>query len=75
MSNVSSDHMGVGPGLQVLQKLQSDEALMGIPLAKQGLADMEVLFRYLNVYNVLDKVSFIYPRVMHLLTRYIADEL
>lgn len=67
--------MGVGPGLQVLQKLQSDEALMGIPLAKQGLADMEVLFRYLKVYNVLDKVSFIYPRVMHLLTRYIADEL
>ncbi|KIR32571.1 histidyl-tRNA synthetase [Cryptococcus deuterogattii MMRL2647] len=47
-----------GPGPEVLQKLQSDEALMGIPLAKQGLADMEILFRYLKVYNVLDKMSF-----------------
>lgn len=68
MYGVFSDHMGVGPGLEVLQKLQSDEALMSIPLAKQGLADMEILFRYLKVYNVLNKVSSIYPRVMRLLT-------
>lgn len=60
--------MSVGPGPEVLQKLQSDKALMGIPLAKQGLADMEILFRYLKVYNVLDKVRFIYPGVMHLIT-------
>jgi histidyl-tRNA synthetase len=37
--------------------LQSDEALMSIPSAKAGLADMETLFGYLEVYGVLDKVS------------------
>ncbi|TYJ53488.1 hypothetical protein B9479_005874 [Cryptococcus floricola] len=47
-----------GPGLEVLAKLQADTALTAIPLAKQGLDDMEILFRYLQVYKVLDKMSF-----------------
>ncbi|OCF43361.1 histidyl-tRNA synthetase [Kwoniella heveanensis CBS 569] len=47
-----------GPGYELLEKLKSDEALMGVPLAKAGIDDMEILFRYLKVYNVLDKMSF-----------------
>ncbi|WVQ64934.1 uncharacterized protein L199_003104 [Kwoniella botswanensis] len=47
-----------GPGYDVLEKLKSDSDLMGIPLAKQGIEDMEILFRYLKVYKVLDKMSF-----------------
>ncbi|WWC87905.1 uncharacterized protein L201_002805 [Kwoniella dendrophila CBS 6074] len=47
-----------GPGYDVLEKLKSDQELMAIPLAKQGITDMEILFRYLNVYKVLDKMSF-----------------
>ncbi|WVF65798.1 hypothetical protein IAT40_000535 [Kwoniella sp. CBS 6097] len=47
-----------GPGYELLEKLKSDQALMGVPLAKAGIDDMEILFRYLKVYNVLDKMSF-----------------
>ncbi|WVR03798.1 hypothetical protein IAU60_000793 [Kwoniella sp. DSM 27419] len=47
-----------GPGFELLQKLKSDEKLMAVPLAKAGLEDMEILFRYLQVYKVLDKMSF-----------------
>ncbi|WRT65717.1 uncharacterized protein IL334_002665 [Kwoniella shivajii] len=47
-----------GPGYDVLGKLESDPELMAVPLAKQGIDDMEILFRYLTVYKVLDKMSF-----------------
>ncbi|WWC68607.1 uncharacterized protein I206_102537 [Kwoniella pini CBS 10737] len=47
-----------GQGYEILEKLKSDPELMGIPLAKQGIDDMEILFRYLKVYKVLDKMSF-----------------
>ncbi|WWC60325.1 uncharacterized protein I303_102896 [Kwoniella dejecticola CBS 10117] len=47
-----------GPGMEVLEKLKLDGDLMAIPLAKQGISDMEILFRYLKVYKVLDKMSF-----------------
>ncbi|WVQ79084.1 hypothetical protein IAT38_001178 [Cryptococcus sp. DSM 104549] len=50
-----------GPGPELLAKLKSDEALVAIPLAKEGLDDMEILFRYLGVYKVLDKISFDIP--------------
>nr|ODN89319.1 histidyl-tRNA synthetase [Cryptococcus depauperatus CBS 7855] len=48
----------LGSGPELLLKLKSDEKLMAIPIAKQGLDDMEILFRYLSVYEVLDKMSF-----------------
>ncbi|KAK8861598.1 hypothetical protein IAR55_002421 [Kwoniella newhampshirensis] len=47
-----------GPGRELLEKLKSDKDLMAIPRAKEGLDDMEILFRYLSVYKVLDKMSF-----------------
>ena len=34
----------------------SDAALMAVPSAKAGLEDMALLFEYLEVYGVLDKV-------------------
>lgn len=42
----------------MLAKLQSDEKLMAVPSAKAGLADMAILFDYLEVFGVLDKMSF-----------------
>ncbi|KAK4688401.1 histidyl-tRNA synthetase, partial [Tremellales sp. Uapishka_1] len=47
-----------GPGLEILARLQGDAKLMSIPSAKAGLADMELLFSYLEIYGVLDKMSF-----------------
>ncbi|WWD16491.1 hypothetical protein CI109_100917 [Kwoniella shandongensis] len=47
-----------GPGGELLEKLRSDKDLMAVPRAKEGLDDMETLFRYLKVYGVLDKMSF-----------------
>lgn len=47
----------LGPGREVLEKLEGDSDLMGIASAKEGLADMRKLFDYLEVFGVLDKVS------------------
>jgi hypothetical protein len=40
----------------LLEQLQADEKLNGIPRAKEGLAEMSTLFRLLNAYGVLNKV-------------------
>lgn len=52
---------GPGPGWDVLKKLEDDEKLMGIESAKAGLADMRLLFEYLEVFGVLDKVCHFVP--------------
>jgi histidyl-tRNA synthetase len=44
--------------LELLERLTADEALQANPSAKQGLADMAILFKLLKAYNVLDKISF-----------------
>lgn len=48
--------VGVGKGYEVLERLKGDEKLGAIKSAKEGLADMELLFGYLDVFGVLDKV-------------------
>ncbi|KAF8204251.1 hypothetical protein K438DRAFT_1932324 [Mycena galopus ATCC 62051] len=48
-------HKG-GPSL--LEQLTADETLMANANAKQGVSDMGLLFTYLRVYGVLDKISF-----------------
>ncbi|KAJ7083367.1 hypothetical protein B0H15DRAFT_850754 [Mycena belliarum] len=48
-------HKG-GPSL--LEQLEADAALMANANAKQGITDMGLLFSYLRVYGVLDKISF-----------------
>ncbi|KAJ6601111.1 hypothetical protein DFH09DRAFT_1126889 [Mycena vulgaris] len=48
-------HKG-GPSL--LEQLVADETLMANANAKQGITDMGLLFTYLRVYGVLDKISF-----------------
>ncbi|KAJ7894552.1 hypothetical protein B0H13DRAFT_1719217 [Mycena leptocephala] len=48
-------HKG-GPSL--LEQLVADEMLMANANAKQGISDMGLLFTYLRVYGVLDKISF-----------------
>ncbi|KAF7347238.1 Histidine--tRNA ligase, mitochondrial [Mycena venus] len=48
-------HKG-GPSL--LEQLTADEVLMANANAKQGITDMGILFTYLRVYGVVDKISF-----------------
>ncbi|KAJ7207493.1 hypothetical protein GGX14DRAFT_698176 [Mycena pura] len=45
-----------GPGL--LERLSTDETLMANESAKQGIVEMGLLFTYLRVYGVIDKLSF-----------------
>ncbi|KAJ7661229.1 histidine-tRNA ligase, partial [Mycena rosella] len=45
-------------GSDLLETLLADEALMANANAKQGLTEMGLLFTYLRVYGVLDKISF-----------------
>jgi histidyl-tRNA synthetase len=47
-----------GQGREVLSKLQADEALNGVQSAKEGLADMAILFDYLDCFGVTEKMSF-----------------
>lgn len=47
-----------GKGWEILERLQKDEKLSQVKSAQQGLADMELLFGYLDVFGVLDKMSF-----------------
>jgi len=42
----------------LLSKLQADEKLMANASMKAGLADMELLFTYLEAFNALENVSF-----------------
>lgn len=50
-----------GPAL--LEQLTSDASLMANASAKQGLADMSLLFTLLRSYKVLDRVRF--SHVLH----------
>jgi histidyl-tRNA synthetase len=45
-------------GRELLDRLRADTALANNPRAKQGIADMELLFNYLKIFKVLDKISF-----------------
>ena len=42
----------------LLEKLRADEKLAANEFMKQGINDLELLFNYLEAFNVLDKVSF-----------------
>lgn len=44
--------------VELLEKLQSDPILSEDPSAKQGLADLVLLFDYLTAFNILPQVSF-----------------
>ncbi|GAB7341582.1 hypothetical protein MBLNU457_7789t1 [Dothideomycetes sp. NU457] len=45
-------------GRELLEKLQADATLTANESAKQGLADMELLFGYLATFQVLERISF-----------------
>lgn len=45
-------------GEDLLAKLQANETLTANESAKKGLEDMALLFNYLNIFNVMDKISF-----------------
>ena len=45
-------------GRDLLEKLKQDQELTANARAAEGLADMELLFNYLDVYGVMDRISF-----------------
>lgn len=45
-------------GKDLLEKLKKDEVMMGHKVASQGVKDMELLFDYLDVYGISDRMSF-----------------
>ncbi|KAN0064920.1 Cytoplasmic and mitochondrial histidine tRNA synthetase [Thecaphora frezii] len=45
-------------GRELLEKLQQDASLTGHLTASQGLKDMALLFDYLDVFGILDRMSF-----------------
>lgn len=45
-------------GKELLEDLKKDEALSGNESAKAGLADMDLLFTYLQAFEVLPQISF-----------------
>ncbi|EEH36610.2 histidyl-tRNA synthetase [Paracoccidioides lutzii Pb01] len=45
-------------GRELLQSLQTDEALVANPSAKAGLEEMGHLIDYLEAFDILDKISF-----------------
>ncbi|GAC94212.1 hypothetical protein PHSY_001783 [Pseudozyma hubeiensis SY62] len=45
-------------GKDLLAKLKADEVMMAHPVASQGVKDMELLFDYLDVYGISDRMSF-----------------
>lgn len=45
-------------GRDLLAKLKADEVMMTHPVASQGVNDIELLFDYLEVYGVADRMSF-----------------
>ncbi|ORX33248.1 hypothetical protein BD324DRAFT_640419, partial [Kockovaella imperatae] len=47
-----------GPGYDLLEKLEKDEGLTGVKSAKEGLQDMRILFEYLEILGVYNKMSF-----------------
>ncbi|KAJ8507205.1 hypothetical protein ONZ45_g10393 [Pleurotus djamor] len=52
------DYVKLKGGPELLETLQNNETLMANVNAKQGVADMAVLFTFLNAYQVVDKLSF-----------------
>ncbi|KAJ9475942.1 Histidine--tRNA ligase, mitochondrial [Pseudozyma hubeiensis] len=45
-------------GKDLLVKLKADQVMMAHPVASQGVKDMELLFDYLDVYGITDRMSF-----------------
>ncbi|KAI8058148.1 mitochondrial and cytoplasmic histidine-tRNA ligase Hrs1 [Syncephalis plumigaleata] len=52
------DYVKLKGGRELLSKLRADAELSSNEKAKEGLDDMETLFNYLDIFNVLDKISF-----------------
>lgn len=52
------EYVNLRGGEDLLAKLQANETLAANESAKKGLDDMALLFNYLNVFKVMDKISF-----------------
>lgn len=45
-------------GIDLLEKLKADTTFMGNAKAADGVKEMEILFQYLEAYNVMSRISF-----------------
>jgi histidyl-tRNA synthetase len=52
------EYVKLSGGAELCEKLEQDEVLMANTSAKQGVALMKVLFKYLEIFQVADKVKF-----------------
>lgn len=52
------EYVNLKGGEDLLAKLQANETLVANESAKSGLADMATLFNYLNIFNVMPRISF-----------------
>jgi histidyl-tRNA synthetase len=48
---------------ELLKTLEGDATLTGNKLAKEGIADMKLLFEYLKAYGIVDRVSHCKPHL------------
>ncbi|XP_061442594.1 histidine--tRNA ligase, cytoplasmic [Rhineura floridana] len=57
-----ADHIGeyvrLNGGLSLIEQLLQDPKLLQNKLAREGLEEMKLLFEYLTLFGILDKVSF-----------------
>ncbi|CEL03356.1 Putative Histidyl-tRNA synthetase, mitochondrial (AFU_orthologue; AFUA_4G12920) [Aspergillus calidoustus] len=52
------EYVKLSGGREILETIKADELLSANEHIQKGIADMELLFNYLEAYEVLDKVSF-----------------
>ncbi|KAJ0425438.1 hypothetical protein BJY00DRAFT_308183 [Aspergillus carlsbadensis] len=52
------EYVMLSGGREILETIKADELLSANEHIQKGIADMELLFNYLEAYEVLDKVSF-----------------
>jgi len=66
-----ADVRSVSGGPELVDRLRQDEKLSGHKAAKEGIEDMALLFKYLDIFNVSHRVSLPYllaapfPRSSH----------
>lgn len=52
------DFVKLNGGQDLVQSLLSNETLCANPVALEGITEMETLFKYLDLFGVLPKISF-----------------
>ncbi len=52
------DYVKLSGGADLINQLARNEEFMANPIAKQGLEELKTLFEYLEIFQMMDKISF-----------------